>query len=95
MGIGDTVRQHRVARKLTQRALAKLAEVSPAAIHRIEMGEFAPSPKLLVKLGEILGFDTPETIEAPDEVKLIRVWRRVRPEDRELLLRMLEATVHA
>jgi transcriptional regulator with XRE-family HTH domain len=51
---------------LSQRALAKLAELDPSYIRLLELGDRGPSPKTLNVLADVLGCDITDLM--PDEV---------------------------
>ena len=52
---GETIRRERLARHLTQEALAEKAELSLNFIGNLERGEKLPSLDTMVKLADALG----------------------------------------
>ncbi len=52
---GNWIKQRRVARDLTQAALAEMVGVSRKTINTIENGVFIPSTLLALKLAQALG----------------------------------------
>jgi transcriptional regulator with XRE-family HTH domain len=59
-GLGEALRQQRVAIPLTLQELAKTAGVSPSHLGRIERGERYPSARILHKISKPLGFEEDE-----------------------------------
>jgi transcriptional regulator with XRE-family HTH domain len=53
--LGQRLRAHRLARGLSQEALAERAEVGASGIVQMERGERQPRPRTLRKLAEALG----------------------------------------
>lgn len=60
MRAGEIIRARRLALKLTERELARLARVSQSDLSRAERGEIRPSPALAAKVCEVLGLRLPE-----------------------------------
>lgn len=58
MNTGGRIRQARVARGFSMRALASRVGVSPAAIAKYEHGESIPRPSVLLRLAREIGVDT-------------------------------------
>lgn len=54
------LRRHRMARGLTQTALAKKLDLSPSAVSLWESGDFMPKASLIPKLARLLGIDPME-----------------------------------
>ncbi len=69
--IGALVRMHRVARGLTQQALARLCELSPIYISQIEQGVRIPSVTACRALAAALGF--------PPRLLVLRVFHATAP----------------
>lgn len=69
MCLGETIRQARRRRGLTQEKLAEQTGVSRAAIARFEAGEIEPSLKTLLSLADALKMSTDELLgrEPPGE----------------------------
>ena len=59
-GLGEIIRQQRVAIPLTLQELANLASVSPSHLGRIERGERFPSARILRKIARPMGFEEDE-----------------------------------
>lgn len=60
MRAGAVIRERRVALKLSERELARLAKVAQSDLSRVERGEMRPSPALAAKVCEVLGLRLPE-----------------------------------
>jgi transcriptional regulator with XRE-family HTH domain len=60
IGLGEIIRQQRVAIPLTLQELANLAGVSPSHLGRIERGERFPSARILRKIARPMGFEEDE-----------------------------------
>ena len=56
----NSIRQHRIARGLTQKQLADICGVTRTHITNLETGEFSPSVDVAKKIGQALGFDWTE-----------------------------------
>ncbi len=69
--VGALVRMHRVARGLTQQALARLCQLSPIYISQIEQGVRIPSVTACRALAAALG--------CPPRLLLLRVFRATAP----------------
>lgn len=52
---GDCLRERRKARGLTQRQLAKLANVEPSTLANLESGAHLPNVGILLRLAEAMG----------------------------------------
>jgi len=61
--VGNKVRQLRDARALTQEELAEKANITVAALSRIERNNAEPRPSTRRKLAEALGVDPAELVE--------------------------------
>ncbi|MDD4873681.1 MAG: helix-turn-helix transcriptional regulator [Dehalococcoidales bacterium] len=59
-GLGEALRQQRVAIPLTLQELARMGGVSPSHLGRIERGERYPSARVLRKIAKPLGFEEDE-----------------------------------
>jgi transcriptional regulator with XRE-family HTH domain len=59
-GLGELIRQQRVAIPLTLQELASLSSTSPSHLGRVERGERFPSARILRKIAEPLGFEENE-----------------------------------
>jgi transcriptional regulator with XRE-family HTH domain len=57
---GEVIRERRLALKLSERELARLAKVAQSDLSRVERGEIRPSPALAAKVCEVLGIRLPE-----------------------------------
>jgi transcriptional regulator with XRE-family HTH domain len=53
--IGENIKEHRVARNLSQAELARMLDVTPSALCQIENNQVHPSLHLLLDLSETLG----------------------------------------
>jgi transcriptional regulator with XRE-family HTH domain len=60
LGLGEIIRQQRVAIPLTLQELAQKADVSPSHLGRMERGERFPSARILRRIAKPLGFDEEE-----------------------------------
>ncbi len=69
--VGALVRMHRVARGLTQQALARLCQLSPISISQIEQGVRIPSVTACRALAAALG--------CPPRLLVLRVFRATAP----------------
>ncbi len=69
--VGALVRMHRVARGLTQQALARLCQLSPISISQIEQGVRIPSVTACRALAAALG--------CPPRLWVLRVFRATAP----------------
>lgn len=61
----EEIRRRRNAKKLTQEALAELADLSLGAIKQVELGRNEPSVKTLIKIAHALGVTTDELLHGP------------------------------
>lgn len=59
-GLGELIRQQRVAAPLTLQELARLSGTSPSHLGRVERGERFPSARILRKIARPLGFEENE-----------------------------------
>ena len=59
----NAIRQHRIARGLTQKQLADICGVTRTHITNLETGEFSPSVNVAKKIGQALGFDWAEVFD--------------------------------
>ena len=59
-GLGELIRQQRVAIPLTLQELASLSATSPSHLGRVERGERFPSARILKKIAKPLGFEENE-----------------------------------
>lgn len=59
-GLGELIRQQRVAKPLTLQKLASMSSTSPSHLGRVERGERFPSARILRKLAKPLGFEENE-----------------------------------
>ncbi len=59
-GLGELIRQQRVAIPLTLQELASLSGTSPSHLGRVERGERFPSARILRKIAKPLGFEENE-----------------------------------
>jgi DNA-binding XRE family transcriptional regulator len=57
MKIGQSVKQQRVRKFMTQEQLAKAAGISPRQLVRIEKNDVEPRFSTILKLGKALGVD--------------------------------------
>ena len=58
--VAKIIKQHRIAKGLSMRALATASGISPSHLGRIERGERFPSAYVLRKFAKPLGFDEGE-----------------------------------
>ena len=65
MAFGLHLRRLRLARKLTQYALADYADISRPTVQRIEKGETAASLEVLLALAQALKMPLRELVDAP------------------------------
>ncbi len=59
-GLGELIRQQRVAIPLTLQELARLSGTSPSHLGRVERSERFPSARILRKIAKPLGFEENE-----------------------------------
>lgn len=64
---GDTIRELRVAQKLSQQALADLSGVDRAYISQLELAESTPSILILFKLSETLKVKPKDIVDLMDQ----------------------------
>jgi len=67
MKLLNTVREHRVVRRLTQEDLASAVGVSRQTIIAIEKGEYTPSALLALRLARIFGVAFEDVFTADDQ----------------------------
>ena len=97
---GLRLRSARETEGLTQESLAERMDVHPAAVSRGERGLGgmsltswkAAADALGIRLGDLLDGGDPPAPD-PERAELLRLWSRVEPHQRRLLLRLLEAAV--
>jgi DNA-binding XRE family transcriptional regulator len=63
MKIGQSVKQQRVRKFMTQEQLAKAAEISPRQLVRIEKNDVEPRFSTILKLGKALGVNPSELVD--------------------------------
>jgi DNA-binding XRE family transcriptional regulator len=63
MKIGQSVKQQRVRKFMTQEQLAKAAGISPRQLVRIEKNDVEPRFSTILKLGEALGVNPSELVD--------------------------------
>jgi DNA-binding XRE family transcriptional regulator len=61
--IGERIKEIRNRRKMTQEDVAKLIEIDPKSISRIERGEFAPSLDTIEKIAYSLSVEIKDLFE--------------------------------
>lgn len=63
--LGEFIADHRIAKKLSSRKLAEIANISHTEIHRLENGERKkPSPPVLKAIANALGVSFEEIMQA-------------------------------
>jgi len=67
MKLLNTVREHRVARRLTQEKLARAVSVSRQTIISVEKGEYTPSALLALRLAQTFGVAFEDMFELGEE----------------------------
>lgn len=82
-GIGETVRQRRLQRKLTLEQLAELSGVSRAAISKIERGDVSPTTGVVGRLAEALDLSISQFIGGPSAAPVLHVRPEQQPVFRE------------
>lgn len=87
------VKEHRLERQWSQEHLANLAGTTKGYISQIENGKRDPSAETLRSLAAAFGLDVtemiaPETDEAVEAIEILMVFQKLRPEDRDDLLRI-------
>lgn len=98
MSLGDQIRRARLKKELSQSAIAKVFEISRAAVAQWENGTTRPDQGKLVELASILGIglddlladggapnDTQPRNAAPDR-DLLDAWEHLLPRERDALL---------
>ncbi|WP_161993644.1 helix-turn-helix domain-containing protein [Muricoccus nepalensis] len=101
MELSDLIRSERTKKGWTQRALAKALGLSAGAIAQWELGSTKPSPANLIDLCNLFGLSAASffapgaayhghIVQDPEEMTLVTHWRRLRPPERDLFLRMLK-----
>jgi DNA-binding XRE family transcriptional regulator len=63
MKIGQSVKQQRVRKFMTQEQLAKTAGISPRQLVRIEKNDVEPRFSTILKLGKALGVNPSELVD--------------------------------
>jgi transcriptional regulator with XRE-family HTH domain len=100
MGIGELIRAKRQENKLSQRALAKLVDVSPGAVAQWELGDTLPTNEHMAVLKTLLDLEAGVTLSpgAPyagqlvddlDELAWLYFWRGLDENRRIALLDFL------
>ena len=64
--IGERVRRYRESAGLTQKALARAAEIGRVTLVRLEKGEQSPRFKTLKAVADALGMDAPDLLVQPE-----------------------------
>ena len=64
--IGDRVRRYRESAGLTQKALARAADIGRVTLVRLEHGEQSPRFKTLKAVADALGIDAPDLLVEPE-----------------------------
>ena len=64
--IGERVRRYRESAGLTQKALARAAEIGRVTLVRLEKGEQSPRFKTLKAVADALGVDAPDLLVQPE-----------------------------
>ncbi len=64
--VGDNLKRLRTLNALTQEELADKADLTPAAVARIERNEAEPRPSTLRKLAQALGVQPRQLIEGEE-----------------------------
>ena len=64
--IGERVRRYRESAGLTQKALARAAEIGRVTLVRLEKGEQSPRFKTLKAVADALGLDAPDLLVQPE-----------------------------
>ncbi len=62
--IGQTIKQHREANRLTQKALADMLNVSPQAVSKWENDRSLPDTALIVPLARVLHISADKLLSA-------------------------------
>lgn len=91
---GGRIREGRIARDLSQEALADLVGVEPSTIGNYEQGTRYPKPNVMSKLAKVLhlpvgyisGLETDKRIEA-----LVLLYSKMGKRDKDMLFRIAEA----
>lgn len=103
MSFGDRLKIARKAKKLTQKDLGKMANVTGSAISNYEKGVSAPNEQILIRLMEILEIDAnylyaDEIIKmnnisflSPDEEHLVSCFRRLNEAGQRYALTAIES----
>lgn len=72
--IGDKIKQLRIERGLSQRALARLSEISQATISAIESSTKAPSTVTIMSIAKAMNVTVSEIVDA-DEKRMPLLWK--------------------
>lgn len=97
--LGHLLRQLRERARLTQRDIAERIGVSGAYVHHVEMGGRRADLDILERFAESVGARLVVDIVPADadadtpEARLLAAFRKLHPDAREAVLRMIEATI--
>ena len=102
MVLGDVIKMLRAQNKLSQRALASRLGVSHGAVAQWESGTAVPTIEHMQAISEVLGFALKgplqpsrpyqgEFVDDPDELALLRFWRKLVDSQRTIFLGVLKA----
>lgn len=100
MELKQLIKSERARLGLTQRALAKALGVSPGAVAQWELGDAKPTLARVMDMCTVFGiapssFVGPggpyagQLVEDADELSLLMLWRRLKADDRSVVLRLL------
>lgn len=70
MNVGDNIRKYRKSKKLTQKELGKLSEISQNSIQRYETGIRQPTYQQLTKIAEALDISVSKLLEQNSNINL-------------------------
>jgi transcriptional regulator with XRE-family HTH domain len=95
---GERIRSLRIARSMTQHALAKAVGITQGSLTQLERGvSKAPAAETLVRLSRLFnvspnwiisgeGAASPDDALPPDELELLNLFRRLSPEGRRYVV---------
>jgi len=106
MMIGERIREARLRAGLTIRAMAEGLNVSPALVAHWESGIRQPDTKRLAEIADLTftdqsvllqdddGNPTEPPLRQPDEIELVRIYRRLSERQRQNLLKLVRVSLN-
>jgi transcriptional regulator with XRE-family HTH domain len=103
--VGRRVAQARKDRGFTQEALAEAVQIEPVTLSRLETGDRALSLSTLASIATVLGVGLGDLLDdgrvipapehGPEEAELLRLFGRITPSGRDVLLRVARELAQA